>query len=88
MVALTAANILDARSSMGKQESNPLLRSSQGTFDGTRGFLIKSASVGSVMALESYMVHKNPNAAKSSAILNFISAGALTGISLHNSHVQ
>jgi len=88
MLAVTAANILDARSSMGKQEANPLLQNSQGTFSGTRGFLFKSAAVGSVMALETYMVHRNPNAAKSSAIVNFASAGVLTGISFRNSQVK
>jgi hypothetical protein len=87
-VALTAANLLDARSSAGAFEANPLLRNSQGRFATGRAFAYKSAASGGMLLLEAYVIRKNPSFEKTSAIANFVSAGALAGVAVRNSRVK
>ncbi len=84
-VALVAANILDARSSVGRQELNPLLRNSRGEFSRGRAVAIKSAGIGGVLALEAVLMRTRPELCRTSSLVNFVSAGAVTATAINNS---
>ncbi|HXE15365.1 MAG TPA: hypothetical protein VN633_24785 [Bryobacteraceae bacterium] len=81
-VALLAATSLDAASSWGKYEGNPLLRSSNGTF-GAQGVSLKFAIAGAMLAPQ-LLFRKNRRATKFFTITNFAQAGMFTGIAVHN----
>jgi hypothetical protein len=87
-VALTAANLLDARSSAGAMEANPLLRNPQGGFSMGRAFAFKSVASGGLLVFEAYLIRKKPEYAKTSALVNFVSAGALAGVAARNGTVK
>ncbi len=87
-LALTAANMLDVRSSAGAQEANPFLRNSQGGFSMGRAFAFKSVASGGLLAFETYLIRKKPEYTNTSTVLNFVSAGALAGVSIRNSRVR
>ncbi|MGE5645826.1 MAG: hypothetical protein ACM336_08550 [Acidobacteriota bacterium] len=87
-VALTAANLLDAQSSAGAFEANPLMRNSQGRFATGRAFAYKSAASGGILLIEALLIRKNPSYEKTAAIGNFVSAGALAGVAVRNSQVK
>lgn len=81
-VALLAATSLDAASSWGKYEGNPLLRSSNGTF-GAQGVSLKFAIAGAMLAPQ-LLFRKNHRATKFFTIANFAQAGMFTGVAIHN----
>ncbi len=81
-VALLAATSLDAASSWGKYEGNPLLRSSNGTF-GAQGVSLKFAIAGAMLAPQ-LLFRKNRRATKFFTITNFAQAGMFTGIAIRN----
>ncbi len=85
-VALVAASALDAHSSHGRMETNPLLRGSNGTFNSRRAFLVKGAANGGVLLLQAILVKKMPdrNLYKSFALTNSIMAGVTAGTALRN----
>ncbi len=83
-VALAAANILDARSSLGRPELNPLLRNAQGNFSVARSAALKSAAVGGSLALEALLIRSRPELARTSSLVNFVSAGAVTAVAIRN----
>jgi hypothetical protein len=87
-LALTAAHILDGYSSRGAPELNPLMRNAQGHFSVGRAFAYKSAVSGSVLGVEALLMRKNPETAKSAAIVNFAVAGAVAGVAFRNTRVQ
>jgi hypothetical protein len=58
--AFVAVNILDAHSSAGRREANPLLRDADGVFSGRKAIVVKSAAGGGFLALQSWLAHKNP----------------------------
>ena len=84
-VALVAANILDARSSIGRQELNPLLRNGRGEFSCGRAVAMKSAGLGGVLVVEALLMRTRPELARTSSIVNFVSAGAVTAAVVNNS---
>lgn len=81
-VALLAATSLDAASSWGKYEGNPLLRSGNGTF-GAQGVSLKFAIAGAMLAPQ-LLFRKNRRATKFFTIANFAQAGMFTGIAVRN----
>lgn len=87
-VALTAAHLLDAFSSRGAPEVNPLMRNAQGRFSVGRAFAWKSAASGSMLGVEALLIRKNPETAKSAAIVNFVAAGAVAGVAFRNTRVE
>ncbi len=87
-VALVAANVLDARSSMGRQELNPLLRNSRGEFAAGRGIAVKSAAIGGALAVQAIAMRRRPELRRTSSIVNFVSAGAVATIAVRNSGVR
>lgn len=85
-----AANILDAQSSWGKRENNPLLQSQAGRFD-ARSATIKFAGSAAIVFGEyslSRWLNGNPKRQREvyvgSAWSNFLGAGALTAVAAHN----
>ncbi|MGA2326206.1 MAG: hypothetical protein ABSH05_07950 [Bryobacteraceae bacterium] len=84
-VALAAANIFDAHSSMGRMETNPLLRNSQGQFNGARGVAFKSAAAGGMLVVQSVLARRNPEMYKTGTVVNFVAAGALGVTAARNS---
>jgi len=88
VLALTAANVLDMRSSAGQMEANPFLRNGQGQFNMGRAFALKSVAAGSVVGLQAFLIRKRPEMAKPGAVMNFAIAGALAGVSVRNSRMQ
>lgn len=87
MVALTAASFADVGSSWGKQEANPLLRSSNGTF-GAKGFGIKMGMVGGILFGQHMLVKKNPALANVMTFTNFGMAGMKTAVAFRNSRIS
>lgn len=81
-LALLAATSLDAGSSWGKYEANPLLRSSDGRF-GARGVSIKFAMAGAALAPQ-FLLHRNHTATRLFTVVNFAQAGMYSGIAIHN----
>jgi hypothetical protein len=82
LLALAAAASADALSSWGKQEANPLLRSSNGTF-GVRGLTIKGGLTGASVVPQ-YMMRNNSKARKTFTILNFAETAMFTALAVHN----
>ncbi len=81
-VAMVAATSLDAASSYGLYERNPVLRSPGATF-GARGSLIKLGIAGASLGLQ-YAFRHHPGALKRAAVLNFIQAGVYAGAGAYN----
>lgn len=82
IAALLGGTTMDAASSWGKAETNPILRSANGTF-GMRGLMIKGGLAGAVIAPE-ILMRNNEEAKKKFAIVNFIAAGVFSAVVLHN----
>jgi hypothetical protein len=53
-----------------------------------RAFALKSAASGGLLAFETFLIRRNPEAAKTSTLVNYVSAGALAGVAIRNSRVQ
>jgi len=82
IAALLGGTTMDAASSWGKSESNPLLRSANGTF-GMKGLMIKGGLAGAMIAPE-IMMRNNEDAKKKLAIVNFVAAGVFSAVVFHN----
>ncbi len=89
-VAFAAASVLDMRSSAGKQELNPLLRDSQGSFNSKRAGILKGAIGGGFFLVQRRILKKSENAAlfKTFAITNYSAAGAYGAVAAHNFGVE
>jgi len=59
--ALIASNVLDAYSSRGGHEMNPLLRGPDGNFSSRKAVVVKSAASGGVLLLQVILIKKMPN---------------------------
>ncbi len=82
MAAMVGASAFDAFSSMGKSESNPLLRSSDGNF-GAKGIAIKAGLAGASL-FPQYLLRNRKDLRKVFTVVNFIDAGIFTGVGVHN----
>ena len=87
LVTVAAAHSLDIASSLGKREGNPLLNQASSRFSWQAAAIVAGA-VGAVMAVEWFVVRRHPEIARKFAIVNFINAGAVTGIAAHNFGVK
>ncbi|MEQ1946434.1 MAG: hypothetical protein ABL995_04560 [Bryobacteraceae bacterium] len=83
LAPLTASQALDASSSYGMRELNPLLASANGGF-GMKATSIKFGAVAGLMGVEYLLVKKYPRSAKFFTIVNWTTAGATTGLAVHN----
>jgi len=83
LVPLFASQALDAARSYGMSELNPLLAGSNGGF-GRKATTIKFGVVGALAGAEYFVVRKHPASAKFFTIANWVTAGATTGLAVHN----
>ena len=79
MVAVVGAHILDAHSSQGRYELNPLLRNTNGTFSPRKAILVKSASSAGFLLLGAILVKKRhgPGRYKPFITVNATTAGVI-----------
>jgi hypothetical protein len=83
LAPLFASEALDAASSYGMRELNPLLAGSNGGF-GMKATTIKFGVVGVLAGTEYFIVRKRPTSAKFFTVVNWVTAGATTGLAVHN----
>jgi hypothetical protein len=83
LVPLMASQSLDAVSSYGMRELNPMLADSRGAF-GMRATAVKFGVVGALVGVEYLIVRKHPGAARIFSKLNWTAAGITTGVAVHN----
>ena len=83
LLPLFASESMDAASSYGMRELNPLLADSTGAF-GMRASTIKFGVVGAFIGVEYLLVKKHPGAAKILSKLNWTAAGITTSFAVHN----
>jgi hypothetical protein len=84
---LVASQALDAASSYGMRELNPLLANSNGSF-GSKAAGIKFSAIGGLVAVEYLLVKKYPKSAKAFSILNWTSTAITTGLTVHNYNLR
>jgi len=84
VAVVVAAALLDVASSRGGVESNPVLRTSTGTFNTRRALLLKSVATGGMLATEAWVMRRSPKSDHSAAVVNFASGGAVAGLAIRN----
>jgi hypothetical protein len=80
---LLASQALDAASSYGMRELNPVLAGPDGTF-GVKATAVKFGIVGGLIGVECVVVKQFPKSAKFFTVLNWTTAGVTTGLAIHN----
>jgi hypothetical protein len=83
LIPLVASQSLDAASSYGYRELNPLLASQNGTF-GVKATAMKFSVVAGLIGVEYLLVRKSPKAARLFEKLNWSSSLLTTGLAVHN----
>ena len=83
LVPLVASDALDASSSWGLRELNPVLAGSNGRF-GMESAGIKFSVAGALVGAEYLLVKKFPRWAKIFTVANYSTAGITTGFAAHN----
>ncbi len=85
-IAFAAVNLLDAHSSMGRRELNPLLRNADGTFSGGKAAVIKAAVGGGFFAFQWWTQRRNPEANhyKAFTIANSAAAASFGVVAIRN----
>lgn len=82
-VALAVATSVDAHSSWGRVEANPVLAGPNGRF-GSQGVALKALITGGVLGAQYMMMKNHPKAEKYGAWTNFVLAGALGSAAAYN----
>ena len=82
-VALAAATSVDAHSSWGRVEANPVLAGRNGRF-GSQGVALKALITGGVLSAQYMMMRNHPKAEKYGTWTNFVLAGALGSAAAYN----
>jgi hypothetical protein len=83
LAPLLASESLDAASSYGLREMNPLLAQPDGRF-GMKAAGVKFGVIGGLIGVEYLLVKKFPRSAKFFTVINWTTAGATTGLAIHN----
>jgi hypothetical protein len=83
LIPLLASQSLDAASSYGYRELNPLLADPNGAF-GVRATTVKFSVVGALIGVEYILAKKSPQAARLFTKLNWSTAAVTTGLAVHN----
>lgn len=83
LAPLIASEALDASSSYGLRELNPVLAQPDGRF-GMKAAGIKFGVIGGLVGVEYLLVRKFPRSAKFFTVINWTTAGATTGLAIHN----
>ena len=84
MAVLATANVMDARTSMGGLETNPLLRNGHGRFSAGRAVAVKSAASGGMVLVQLLLLRRMPEhrLEKPAALANF-AAAAVVGVTAY-----
>jgi len=80
---LAATSAVDAHSSWGRMEANPMLRNGSGRF-GMQGVAIKAAVLGGVVGAQYLLLKKNPQAERFGTVTNVVFSGVLVGAAVSN----
>ena len=83
LAPLVASQALDASSSYGMRELNPLLASANGGFE-MKGAMIKLSFTGAAVGMEYLIVRKYPRTARIISKLNWTCGIVTTGFAIHN----
>lgn len=83
LAPLVASQALDAASSYGMRELNPLLASANGGFE-MKATSIKLGVTGALVGVEYLIVRKYPRSARVISKLNWTSGIVTTGFAVHN----
>jgi hypothetical protein len=83
LAPLVASEALDAASSYGLRELNPVLAQPDGRF-GMKAACVKFGVIGGLIGVEYLLVRKYPRSAKFFTVINWTTAGATTGLAIHN----
>ncbi|MGA2186457.1 MAG: hypothetical protein ABSH47_25860 [Bryobacteraceae bacterium] len=83
VASVLGANVMDIASSYGKQEANPLLKGSGGTFD-ARSVMLKSSLLGGLQVSNFLLVRKHPELSKRAMVMNFVATAVFAGLAVHN----
>ena len=86
LFTLAGAQAADIATSWGRRELNPLLTPGSSTQRfGPQAVGLKSAFLSSSLVFQSFVIRRNPKLRRPFAIVNFISAAALSAVALANS---
>jgi hypothetical protein len=83
LAPLVASEALDAASSYGLRELNPVLAQPDGRF-GMKAAGVKFGVIGGLIGVEYLLLRKYPRSAKFFTVINWTTAGATTGLAIHN----
>lgn len=83
LIALAASQSLDAVSSYGMRELNPLMASPDGRF-GAKAVSIKAGATAAIVLAEHLIVQKHPAAARLFSHMNWSNAVLTTAVAAHN----
>lgn len=83
LLPLFGSQALDAASSYGMRELNPLLADGRGAF-GMKAAGIKFGAVGAFVGIQYLVIRKHPRAASAFAKLNWATGVVTTGFAAHN----
>jgi hypothetical protein len=83
LAPLVGSQALDAASSYGMRELNPLLASANGGFE-TKATMIKMGATGAIVGVEYLLARKYPRSARVIAKLNWTTGIVTTGFAIHN----
>jgi hypothetical protein len=78
-----ASQALDVTSSYGMRELNPMLASSDGSFD-AKGAAIKLGATAGLLGVEYLIVRKYPRSARAFTKINWSVSTVTTGFAVHN----
>lgn len=87
VVALAAANAVDASSSWGKYERNSALAGNGGIFD-QRSLLLKAGIMGAMVATQYIFARGSGKARRIATIMNFSTAAVYGATAVHNFRVR
>jgi len=87
VAALAVANAVDAHSSWGRLEANPMLRSRNGTF-GARAVALKGGFIAGLVAVEHLLIRRRPGIAGGCIAGNFAAAGVIGAAAAYNYRVE
>ena len=83
LAPLVASQSLDAASSWGLRELNPILAGPDGRF-GLKATAIKFGVIGGSMGAEYLIVRRFPASAKFFTVVNYATTGVTSGLAVHN----
>jgi len=87
LVAVAASQALDAVSSYGLRELNPVLADGSGRF-GMRATGIKVSATAAILAAQYWLLKTHPNKARKMALLNLVGAGVTSAFAAHNFSIR